>query len=79
VHRSKLLKTENVSTETFGMELYKLKTKWKERMAVFWVAVPCSLVEVYQRFRGLCCLHHQGMIALKMEAARSSETLVNFY
>jgi hypothetical protein len=22
--------------------------------------VPCSLVEVYQRFRGPCCLHHQG-------------------
>jgi hypothetical protein len=22
------------------------------KMAVFWVATPCSLVEVYQRFRG---------------------------
>jgi hypothetical protein len=21
---------------------------------------PCNLVEVYQRFRGPCCLHHQG-------------------
>jgi hypothetical protein len=29
-------------------------------MAVFWVVAPCSLVEVYQRFRGSCCLHHQG-------------------
>jgi hypothetical protein len=28
-------------------------------MAVFWVVVPCRLVEVYQRFRGPCCLHHQ--------------------
>jgi hypothetical protein len=37
-------------------------------MAVFWVIAPCSLVEVYQRF-----------IALMMEAARTSETLVNFY
>jgi hypothetical protein len=36
-----------------------------------------SLVKVYQRFRGPCCLHHQ--IALMMEAARTSETLVNFY
>jgi hypothetical protein len=35
-------------------------------MAVFWVVVPCSPVEVYQR-------------ALMMEAARTSETLVNFY
>jgi hypothetical protein len=23
-------------------------------MAVFWVVVPCSLVEVYQRFRDTC-------------------------
>jgi hypothetical protein len=27
------------------------------KMAVFWVVAPCSLVEVYQRFRGPCCLH----------------------
>jgi hypothetical protein len=38
-------------------------------MAVFWVVAPCSLVEVYQRFRGL---------APMMEAARTSETLVEF-
>jgi hypothetical protein len=30
------------------------------QMAVFWVVAPCSLVEVYQRFRGPCCLHHPG-------------------
>jgi hypothetical protein len=50
-------------------------------MAVFWVVAPCSLVEVYRRFRGACCLHHhhhQG-IALMMEAAGTSETLVNFH
>jgi hypothetical protein len=29
-------------------------------MAVFWVVAPCSLVEVYQRFRGPCCLLLQG-------------------
>jgi hypothetical protein len=28
------------------------------KIAVFWVVAPCSLVEVYQRFRGPCCLHH---------------------
>jgi hypothetical protein len=28
------------------------------KMAVFWVVAPCSLVEVYQRFRSLCCHHH---------------------
>jgi hypothetical protein len=44
-------------------------------MAVFWVVALCSLVEDYQRFRGTCCLHHQ--IALMMEAAITSEMLIN--
>jgi hypothetical protein len=30
------------------------------KMTVFWVIAPCSLVEVYRRFRGTYCLHHQG-------------------
>jgi hypothetical protein len=30
------------------------------KMVVFWGVAPCSLVEVYRRFRGACCLHHQG-------------------
>jgi hypothetical protein len=41
-----------------------------ENLAVFWVVAPCSLVDVYQRFRG---------IALMMEVASTSEMLVNFY
>jgi hypothetical protein len=50
-------------------------------MAVFWVVAPCSMVEVYRRFRGSCCLHHQGddVSYLMMEAASTSETSVNFY
>jgi hypothetical protein len=62
-------------------EVVTLKTFWTNtlvfsvKMAVFWVEALCSLVEVYQRFRGSYCLHHQG--ALMMEAARTSETLVN--
>jgi hypothetical protein len=32
----------------------------EKKMAVFWVAGPCRLAELYQRFRGTCCLHHQG-------------------
>jgi hypothetical protein len=35
-------------------------------MAVFWVVAPCSLVEVYRRFRGACCLHHQAVIVGKL-------------
>jgi hypothetical protein len=31
----------------------------KSKMAVFWIVAPCSLVEVHQRFRGPCYLHHQ--------------------
>jgi hypothetical protein len=30
------------------------------KMAVFCVVLLCSLVEVYQCFRGACCLHHQN-------------------
>jgi hypothetical protein len=41
------------------------------KMAVFWVVAPCSLVEVYQHFR--------GAYRLMMEAASASETSVNFY
>jgi hypothetical protein len=45
----------NTSTH-FGFEvLSAVSTK----MAVFWVVASCSLVEVYRRFRGPCCLHHQ--------------------
>jgi hypothetical protein len=35
-------------------------TVWIDEDAVFWVVALCNLVEVYQRFRGPCCLHHQG-------------------
>jgi hypothetical protein len=45
------------------------------KMAVFWDVAPCSLVEVYRRFRGPCSI----IRALMMEAATTSETLENFY
>jgi hypothetical protein len=48
------------------------------KMAVFWVVMLCSLVEVYQHLRGTCCLYHQCDECM-MEAARTSEKLVNFY
>jgi hypothetical protein len=51
------------------------------KVAVFWVVAPCSLVEVYQRFRGPCCLHpptSTRLHTLTMEAARTSKTLANF-
>jgi hypothetical protein len=36
------------------------RTGYSMKMAVFWVVAPCSLEEVYRRFRGACCLHQQG-------------------
>jgi hypothetical protein len=39
---------------------FEVLTAVSTKMAVFWVVAPCSLVEVYQCFRGPCCLRHQG-------------------
>jgi hypothetical protein len=36
---------------------FEVLTAVSMKIAVFWVVAPCSLVEVYQRFRGPCCLH----------------------
>jgi hypothetical protein len=30
------------------------------KMTVFWDVAPCTLVEVYRRFRSAYCLHNQG-------------------
>jgi hypothetical protein len=46
------------------------------QIEVFWVVTPCSVVG-YQSFGGLCCLH--VLFTLKMEAVRTSETLVFYY
>jgi hypothetical protein len=54
---------------------FEVLTEVSTKMAVFWDVAPCSLVEIYQRFRG----HRSRAIALMMEAASTSETLVNFY
>jgi hypothetical protein len=39
---------------------FEVLTAVSTKMAVFWVVALCSLAEVYQRFRGPYCLHHQG-------------------
>jgi hypothetical protein len=52
---------EEASTDT-SCPLYKANslvrfqvlTAASMKMAVFWVIAPCSLVEVYRRFRGAC-------------------------
>jgi hypothetical protein len=45
------------------------------KMAVFWVVVPCRLVEVYD----ILVMHAASIIRAMMEAASTSETLLNFY
>jgi hypothetical protein len=39
---------------------FEVLTAASMKMVVFWVVMLCSLVEVYQCFRGTCYLHHQG-------------------
>jgi hypothetical protein len=39
---------------------FEVLTVVSTKMAVFWVVAPCSPVEVYQCFRGPCCLHRHG-------------------
>jgi hypothetical protein len=34
--------------------------------SVFLDVAPCSLVEVYRRFRDACCIHHQGILVLRL-------------
>jgi hypothetical protein len=45
---------------TFRYVRFQVLTAASMKMAVFWFVAPCSLVEVYRRFRGACCLHNQG-------------------
>jgi hypothetical protein len=54
------------------------------KMAVFCVVAPYSLVEVYQRFRGPCCLHHRGDHRQKtaifvLTAVRTSNPTLKIY
>jgi hypothetical protein len=42
------------------MVRFQVLTAASMKIDVFWDVEPCSLVEVYRRFRAACCLHHQG-------------------
>jgi hypothetical protein len=56
------------------MVRFQVLTAVSMKTTVFWDVALCSLVEVYRRFGGPCCL-----IALLMETGSASEMSVNFY
>jgi hypothetical protein len=43
------------------------------KIVVFWDVTPCTLVNRYQRFGGICCLHLQG------DTEGSSKVFDNMY
>jgi hypothetical protein len=52
------------------------------KTVVFWVAAPCSLVEIDRRFISTYCLHHQGDVdrngTMLLPNQKSSYFLVSF-
>jgi hypothetical protein len=57
VHNKALQPRRTKSTSNNNIVGFEVLTAASVKMAAFWVVAPCSLVEVYQRFRGTCCLH----------------------
>jgi hypothetical protein len=68
-------KQNKLQHKKVGFEVF---TAVSMKMAVFWVVAPCSLVEVYRRFRGPCCLHHQGDIALHGPTTQKTAIFVQY-
>jgi hypothetical protein len=55
------------SPEELYLVRFQVLTAASMKMAVFWIVAACSLVQVYRRFRGACCLRHQGLDARTSE------------
>jgi hypothetical protein len=62
-----------------GQVGFEVLTAVSMKIAVFWVVAPCSLVEVYQRFRGPCCLHQQGDESLYQTTRRYMTAIFPFF
>jgi hypothetical protein len=61
------------------MVRFQVLTAANMKMTVFWDVAPCSLVEVYRRFRGTYCLNHQGddrSIPTRLHGAISQKTVI---
>jgi hypothetical protein len=59
------------------------QSDWRIKMISLWDIMPCSLVEVDRCFRGVNCLHHQGIYSsfttMMMEVVHTFEASVYFY
>jgi hypothetical protein len=66
-------------TKEVRRRLTKLDLRYSRRRVwrVLWVLAKCNPIEVYQRFRGVCCLHQD--IRLMNKASGTSEMTINFY
>jgi hypothetical protein len=47
------------------------------KTAVFWVVTLLSLVEVYQHFKGTCCLHHQVLMMVAASGTKAASNPVH--
>jgi hypothetical protein len=64
-----LVKGTNYETHHYAR--FQVLTASSMKFRVFWYVLPCEII-VDRRFRGACCLHHQG-------DDRNSETSVDNY
>jgi hypothetical protein len=58
IHKGKIYTV--VQDEQIDYLSFQVHIAVSMNMVVVWDVEPCSLVEVYQHFRGVCCSHHQG-------------------
>jgi hypothetical protein len=48
----------NCHSFQFKKKIYNLRwNAYMFKLTVFWDVAPCSLVDIYRRFRGACCPH----------------------
>jgi hypothetical protein len=51
---------KNIKHEPAHYLRFQFLTAANKKFRVFWDVLPCSQIDVDRRFRGVCCLHHQG-------------------
>jgi hypothetical protein len=45
---------------------FEVPAAMDKKIMVYWYTTPCSLIDRYQRFGGICCLHLQDSIKMKL-------------